>query len=148
MSLARAGKNQNEIVRAAKQVIETRVRFYGRKTDASPIGDVLAKILKLPEKTESRPEDIAYRFLIQAGISFKTQYPIGPYRANFLVAQCVVLEIDGPHHSGRKEHDAARDAYMMRLGYRVMRVPVWVLVSDPRAVMDEIVEFLSERGRP
>jgi very-short-patch-repair endonuclease len=66
---------------------------------------------------------------------------------DFLIAGSIVLEIDGPHHGATKEYDAIRDTYLMRLGYRILRIPVWVLVSDPSAIVDEIEFELTKTVR-
>jgi very-short-patch-repair endonuclease len=51
------------------------------------------------------------------------QYPIGPYWTDFALPKYrLVIELDGKrYHQNRKDHDRRRDAYMKRLGWKVMR---------------------------
>ena len=56
------------------------------------------------------------------GFKFRRQQPIGPYIADFFCpAAKLVVELDGETHLGREEKDAARQAYLESLGYRVLR---------------------------
>ena len=73
------------------------------------------------------PIEAAVRRVLQLrGVPFREQFRIGPYRADFyLPARRLVIECDGaawhtrPH---QRRYDARRDAYMRRLGYRVVRL--------------------------
>lgn len=78
--------------------------------------------------------------LASKGIRFEFQYTIGPYRADFLFADFIVFEIDGPQHN--KDYDDARDKYMRGLGYKIIRAPLWILTTDPEAVIEEIQEAI------
>ena len=61
----------------------------------------------------------------QLGWKFRRQVPVGPYYADFAcIALRLVIECDGDQH-GRDEgriRDAARDAYMARKGWDVLRL--------------------------
>lgn len=73
------------------------------------------------------PERILWRQLArgQAGAKFSRQMPLGPYFADFLCRELrLVIELDGPSHDLRPEHDATRDAWMHSQGYRVLRFPM------------------------
>jgi len=60
----------------------------------------------------------AHRF---RSIGFRRQAPLGPYIADFAChALKLVIEVDGGQHSG-STRDAARDEWMTREGYRVLR---------------------------
>src|SRR5580698_6033535 len=66
------------------------------------------------------------RLLRGEGPSFRRQHPIGPYIADFYCAGArLVVEVDGAHHTedGQIARDAARSAYLARMGYRIVRVP-------------------------
>ncbi len=56
------------------------------------------------------------------GAKFSRQMPVGPYFADFLCRELlIVVELDGFSHDARQEHDAARDRFMAQAGYRVLR---------------------------
>ena len=80
-------------------------------------------------KELSPPEVLLWarlRGLRDEGPVFRRQHAIGPYVADFYCpAARLVIEVDGAHHTEeeRAARDAVRDAYMRRLGYRVMRIP-------------------------
>lgn len=53
----------------------------------------------------------------------------------------LVLEIDGPHHDDPRQRwiDAQRDAELLALGYVVLRLPAYVVRTDPRRVVEQLV---------
>jgi very-short-patch-repair endonuclease len=54
-------------------------------------------------------------------LKFRRQAPVGPYIVDFLcLAHRLVLEADGSQHA-ESERDVARDAWLARAGYRVLR---------------------------
>ncbi len=64
------------------------------------------------------------------GVQFKRQVPIGEFIVDFLApAVKLVVEVDGGSHRGREAADARRDRKLVRLGYRVVRIPA-AQVSD------------------
>jgi very-short-patch-repair endonuclease len=72
------------------------------------------------------------------GHRFRRQVPIGPYIADVAcLAARLVIEIDGPSHDVRGDHDLQRDQWFAREGYRVLRFSAddvfwrcdWVLAS-------------------
>lgn len=73
----------------------------------------------------SRPEAImwnALRGLRPLGYHFRRQLPLGRYYADFACHHPrLVIEIDGRTHTD-PDYDAARDAFMRKEGYRVLRV--------------------------
>ncbi len=55
------------------------------------------------------------------GLRFRRQAPIGPYMVDFFCPQHrLIVEVDGGQHGD--DADAARDAWLVAQGYRVMRV--------------------------
>ncbi len=80
-------------------------------------------------RREATPtERLLWRYLSRAGpgggvgAKFSRQMPIGPYFADFLCREwMIVVELDGHSHDLRPEHDAARDRFMAHAGYQVLR---------------------------
>ena len=69
-------------------------------------------------------ERILWRYLSRAqlGVRFSRQMPLGPYFADFLCRELqLVVELDGFSHELSPGRDAARDAWMVGQGYRVLR---------------------------
>jgi very-short-patch-repair endonuclease len=57
------------------------------------------------------------------GLKFKRQYPIVPFIVDFVcIEKRVVVELDGSQHQERAAYDAARDAFLARKGFRVVRI--------------------------
>lgn len=70
------------------------------------------------------------------GVAFRRQYVVGKFVADFAApSRRVIVEVDGGYHAARIRADAARDAKLHRLGWRVLRIPAAVVLRDlPRAV--------------
>ncbi len=99
---------------------------------------------------ESPAETITRLGLHAAGLSFRTQVPVtGEYRADFVVDDWLVLEIDGKQHSGEEAFraDRERDALMAWYGHRVLRFTYDQVVNRWPWVLDVIRRVLAE-GRP
>ena len=57
------------------------------------------------------------------GFKFKRQYPIGPYVADFVcLEKMLIVELDGSQHGEHAAHDAARDSFLAEKGFRVVRI--------------------------
>jgi very-short-patch-repair endonuclease len=84
------------------------------------------KLAKSLRKNLTNAETILWSRLRRHPLfKFRRQHPIGPYVADFAcVAARLVVEVDGATHSSDTElrHDATRDAFMRRNGWRVLRV--------------------------
>jgi very-short-patch-repair endonuclease len=79
------------------------------------------------------------------GTKFRREHPIGPYRADFACLELgIVIELDGGQHTTNEaqHYDARRDAYMKRLGWRVVRI--WNLdwFQNPDGVLRVIDETI------
>jgi very-short-patch-repair endonuclease len=137
------GMSEKEIMRAYWSYKDCKLKnFYkSGKLPVSIKGAMKSVISKPPD---SQAEAIFYSILDDADIPFAFQYDIGPYRVDFLIDGHLILEIDGSHHSQRKEYDANRDRYLERMGYEVLRVPIWLIAIDPGAVIDTISETIKE----
>jgi very-short-patch-repair endonuclease len=61
----------------------------------------------------------------QLGATFRRQVVVGGrFIADFVApAVGLIVEVDGPHHAGRRAADARRDRVLARTGYRVLRLP-------------------------
>jgi very-short-patch-repair endonuclease len=56
-----------------------------------------------------------------SGFKFRRQVPIGPYVVDFVcLRHRLIVEADGPFHD--EERDAARDAWLIANGFRVLRL--------------------------
>lgn len=76
-------------------------------------------------REQTEPERIIWyivrgrRFL---GLKFRRQTPVGPYIADFLCEEkLLVIELDGSQYVENQEYDATRDDYFRSRGYRVVR---------------------------
>ncbi len=72
------------------------------------------------------------------------------YRADFLVNDWLVVEIDGAawHSSPEQQHrDAIRDDHFQNLGYAVLRIPAKTVFQRPRDAVIAVSKRL-ERGKP
>lgn len=77
------------------------------------------------------------------GVAFRRQVPIGRFIADFCApAARLVVEVDGGYHEQRAVADGRRDAVLGRLGYRVLRVPAEVVLSDVRVAVGLVVAAL------
>ena len=74
------------------------------------------------------------------GWKWKRQVPLGPFIADFVCAeQMLIVEMDGGQHSDAVAYDARRTAYLEGLGYRVLRFWNAVLIEDSDVVCDTIL---------
>lgn len=136
--MAKQGKTQEEIVAFYQSHLKAKTsQFYSKKDEPESIGNVFKRVLdKGKDDADSKAEKQFYNMLVSAGIPFQFQYKIGPYRADYLLFGYLVVELDGPHHN--QERDGKRDSYLRKMGYRVLRIPLLVLITCPEAVIDEI----------
>jgi very-short-patch-repair endonuclease len=73
------------------------------------------------------------------GLKFRRQVPIGPYIADFVCySERLIVEADGPLHDPKK--DAARDAWLIGQGFRVLRFPNDQITLCPDQVLERIRE--------
>lgn len=145
VSMASDGNSKEDIVSAFQAQLKIKTQQYYRRTNLgfSTAKDLFTSKMKDIENSDSKAEMIFYDMLIARGLKFEFQYSIGPYKADYLFAGFLVFELDGPQHN--KAHDEKRDSYLRRMGYKVIRVPIWILVSCPEAVIDEIQAAITER---
>lgn len=65
------------------------------------------------------------------GIAFRRQLVLGNFIVDFVAPRArLVVEVDGGYHAQRAAADARRDSKLRRLGYRVVRIPVVLVMND------------------
>jgi very-short-patch-repair endonuclease len=85
------------------------------------------------------------------GLKFYRQVPIGPYIVDFISHfYGLVIEVDGVTHGRPHEiaYDATRDAYLERLGLRVLRVPGIEVLTNMDGVLDGIMMVIQTIQKP
>ena len=101
----------------------------------------LRKVMSAPEAKLWN----ALRKLRPSGHHFRRQVPIGRYYADFCCHKHVlIIEVDGDTHSNDQAiaHDAIRDAFLRREGYRVLRVTNLDVLRNIDGVMTEVLSSL------
>lgn len=144
--LRESGRSDREIEGTILAYMRRKMKdYYKQMSELTGLNDIVGEIAT---KKDSNAEGIFHELLTEAGIPFKFQYKIGPYRADFLVSDNIVIELDGPQHHQDKQRksDAIRDRYMKKHGYRILRIPINLVVLDKLAIIKEIKE-MSTNGR-
>ncbi len=79
------------------------------------------------------------------GLEFRRQVPVGPYIVDFLcVGARLIVEADGSQRN-QNPHDEARDAYLAREGWKVLRFWNRDVLRYREGVLDTI---LAHAGSP
>lgn len=134
--MAQEGKSIKEITAFFNDQVRVKAsQYYANKKALSHVSKAI-NIVDL--RKDSTAESIFYDMLIGTALDLKFQHNIGPYRADYLINNEIVLELDGPQHE--KKRDTKRDRYMRKMGYKIIRVPLWVLELSPESVIEEIKE--------
>jgi hypothetical protein len=71
----------------------------------------------------------------RAGLKFRRQFPIGNYVVDFYCFEVrMAVELDGGAHAqpSQAKKDRAKDAYLTRLGVRVLRLPNGQVMEEDR----------------
>lgn len=77
------------------------------------------------------------------GFKFIRQAVIDRYIVDFVCQSArVIIELDGPVHVGREEHDAERARILELCGYLVLRFRNERILADPGGTVDEILDVL------
>lgn len=96
------------------------------------------------------PEAVLWRAINagKLGVCFRRQVPLaGRYIADFLAPRArLIVEVDGAQHARRTRADARRDRALARLGYRTVRIPAQLVLSDLAAAVGYVREALSRGG--
>lgn len=80
---------------------------------------------KFADKMRMRPtksEALFRKKLSRYKLWFKFQYVISPYIVDFLLEFDTIVEIDGSSHIGREAYDKAREMFLIKQGYSVIRM--------------------------
>jgi primosomal protein N' (replication factor Y) len=88
---------------------------------------------------EIRHERLGYRF--------RWQHPIPPYIADFACVEAqLIVEADGGQHADNRDH--ARDDYLRRQGWRILRFWNDDVLRNRAGVLQMIVAALAESNLP
>jgi very-short-patch-repair endonuclease len=110
---------------------------YPRPTDNS-------ELAKQMRRSMTPAETAVWNMVRRKGLGwrFRRQEPIGPFIVDFVcVARRLVVEMDGEGHGG--DYDQRRDAYLERLGFRVLRIANGALADQGR-VQDQIQAWVDD----
>ncbi len=131
-------REQRYLTDRVGKIIELKKKTFYQKIDKfKGIREVMLS-LGNHDFGDSKAEGIVYFMLKDAGVSFQFQRQIGPYRVDFLINELIILELDGPHHKKQRGYDADRDKYLEKMGYEVVRVPIWLMASAGQIVIKEL----------
>jgi very-short-patch-repair endonuclease len=88
----------------------------------------------------------------RTGLKFRRQFPIGNYVVDFYCFEVrMAVELDGGAHAqpSQAKKDRAKDAYLTRLGVRVLRLPNGqVMEEDLEGFVKKIRESALSRIAP
>ena len=106
-------------------------------------------ILCLARRLRSRQTDAEIRlwYLLRSRRfcthKFRRQHPIGHFIVDFVcIAQQLVIEVDGGQHQILEAADQARDSFLRRKGFRVLRFWNNDVLSNTESVLEEIAKCL------
>src|SRR6266403_2926750 len=105
-------------------------------------------------KQQTPAEDLLWQLLRDRqllGFKFRRQHQLGDYIADFFCREAnLIIECDGEIHRNEAwHHDQNRDAYMINLGFRILRIANERILNDPQNVRLELQQHLtspSQRG--
>jgi very-short-patch-repair endonuclease len=81
------------------------------------------------------------------GWKFRRQHPIGKYVVDsYCHSHRLVIEIDGPSHDDRHDHDTERTLWLNQNGYRVIRFTNLDVLRNPKGVREAIKSACSDAG--
>jgi very-short-patch-repair endonuclease len=79
------------------------------------------------------------------GYKFRRQHALGRFIVDFCCTKAkLVIEVDGPIHSDRKEYDAERTHVLQTYGYCVLRFSNQQVDDDSDSVLESILATLKE----
>lgn len=95
-------------------------------------------------KNPTPSEAILWAHLRRSGLHWRRQHPIGFYIADFAcLTRKLIVEVDGAGHDAVR--DAARDHFLARSGFVVLRVWAWMVERHVDVVLDIIRVALDGR---
>jgi very-short-patch-repair endonuclease len=109
------------------------------------------KFARTLRRNMTEAETILWRSLRRSalGMKFGRQVPIGRFVADYLcVEHRLIVELDGRPHDdeAQKAHDAARDAWLVEHGYRVLRFRNDLVIGGGDIVLERIREAVRISG--
>jgi len=138
--MASEGCDPEKIVNAFGNHVRAKTIEFYRKPAFICIDKLVNAVIEKP--ADSKAEQILLMMLSDNDIKCIFQRKIGPYTADFIVNERVIIELDGPHHHSESmvKHDTSRDVYLRRMGYEIIRIPIWALSTNTDAIIEEIRE--------
>jgi very-short-patch-repair endonuclease len=102
-------------------------------------------------RDSTEAERLAWQLLRdrRLGMKFHRQYPVENYAVDFYCCKArLAVELDGGVHSQPSQirKDAAKDAFLARLGIRVLRLPNGMVLKDPEEFVRRVREAAGIRG--
>jgi very-short-patch-repair endonuclease len=101
------------------------------------------KRAKSLRRTMTAPERLLWAMLKgdRLHLHFLRQHAVGPYILDFYCAEAMLcVEVDGPVHAERAEHDRRRTEWLNGQGIRVVRFSVADVEGRPAWVVARIVQ--------
>ncbi len=84
-----------------------------------------------------------------AGLKFRRQHPLGNFVVDFVCLEHrLVVELDGGQHATQQQADADREAFLMGLGYRVLRFWNNEVLGNTVGVLEAIVSAARSADPP
>jgi very-short-patch-repair endonuclease len=81
-------------------------------------------------------------------MKFRRQVPIGPWIADFVCFEhMLIVEADGSQHAD-SHHDDARDADLRNRGFRILRFWNNDILCNPNGVLEKILNEIEETPSP
>ena len=84
--------------------------------------------------------------LIGQGITLELQYPIDKCRADFLINDCLIIEIDGAAYHTSKQairRDTIRDKFIRSRGFHILRIPAKYPLYRASATINKVRRAIS-----
>ena len=139
------------LIKAAKKASKKASKAVRKLTSGYPLSEqakrsfkrAIAKDMRL---NPTRHEAILLDAMIAADPKPQTQVLVGPYIVDFCFPEMkIIVEADGKFHASRMVYDAARDAYMLKRNYKVIRIPNREITTALPSVMARIREAIQSR---
>ena len=81
-------------------------------------------------------------------LKFRRQVPVGPWIADFVCFEhMLIVEADGSQHA-ESRHDELRDADLRRRGFRILRFWNNDILANPNGVLEKILSETEEAPSP
>ncbi len=85
----------------------------------------------------------------QLGVKFSRQMPVGPYFADFLCREhMLIVELDGFSHDVQSGRDVYRDRQLRDIGYRILHFPNAEVMGNVEGVVTAIRLALGDSPTP